>query len=114
MCCSTTVRHRRWVCVPADLQFSRENGEPSTMSEAGGAANGHAMGREAAQNGHSSGQHSAAAERQLPWLWWAARVLAVQQRVLSGPAASLQYGLQHLMPQASFSLLLAVISSSIH
>ncbi|BDA46600.1 Tetratricopeptide repeat protein 27 [Coccomyxa sp. Obi] len=84
---------------PLDLQSSKEEGEPSTTSEAGGAANGHPAGREAARNGHSTRQHSAAAERPLPWLWWAARVLAVQQRVLSGPAASLQYGLEQLMPQ---------------
>ena len=95
--------------MSADLQPSNGEGEPFTPTEAQAVANGHTMGREAAQNG----QRSATVERPLPWLWWAARVLAVQQRVLSGPAASLQTGLQQLMPQASFSSLLEAISSSI-
>ena len=32
----------------------------------------------------------------LPWKWWALRTLAVQQRILSGPAASLQTEIEQL------------------
>ena len=37
----------------------------------------------------------------LTWRWWAARVVALQQRTLSGPAACLQAELEQLTPQAS-------------
>ena len=32
----------------------------------------------------------------LPWKWWALRTLAVQQRILSGPAATLQTEIEQL------------------
>ena len=32
----------------------------------------------------------------LPWKWWALRTLTVQQRILSGPAASLQTDIEQL------------------
>ena len=32
----------------------------------------------------------------LPWKWWALRTLAVQQRILSGPAAALQAEIEQL------------------
>ena len=32
----------------------------------------------------------------LPWKWWALRTLAVQQRILSGPAAALQTDTERL------------------
>ena len=41
--------------------------------------------------GRSSGLGSG-----LPWKWWALRTVAVQQRILSGPAAALQTEIQQL------------------
>lgn len=76
----------------------------SGSNEAPGKANGHIAGSSNVPNGHSG--QLGAAERPLPWLWWAARMLAVQQRALSGPAASLQTAVSQLMPQASVFLYL--------
>lgn len=90
----------------AGLQAREEEGMPSASgsNEAPGKANGHIAGSSNVPNGHSG--QLGAAERPLPWLWWAARVLAVQQRALSGPAASLQTAVSQLMPQASVFLYL--------
>ncbi|EIE19567.1 hypothetical protein COCSUDRAFT_58315 [Coccomyxa subellipsoidea C-169] len=53
--------------------------------EASGAAAGQLL---APGSGGGPIRHNGQLQRPLPWLWWAARALAVQQRVLSGPAAS--------------------------
>ena len=38
-------------------------------------------------------------EASLPWKWWALRAAAVQQRILSGPAAALQADIEQLTQQ---------------
>ncbi len=94
----------------AGLESTEGGAAPSAgthKTEASGAAAGQLQG--AGSDGAPNG-HSGQLQRPLPWLWWAARVLAVQQRVLSGPAASLQSGLSQLMPQASVCFWLTVIS----